>query len=94
MIRRIFLSQAALDDIDRLEAFLIGTSAAVRASEAISDGIESLADFSNRGHKGPGGLRELQVPFGRAAYIIQYDVSARSVFVARIFHSLEDRPLA
>lgn len=94
MIRRIFLSKAALDDFDRLEAFLIGTSAAVKASEAISDGIESLSDFSNRGRRGPGGLRELQVPFGRAAYIIQYEVTAQSVLVARIFHSLEDRPLA
>ncbi len=38
--------------------------------------------------------RELFVPFRRAAYVIQYRVYERVVLVARIFHSLEDRPLA
>ena len=40
------------------------------------------------------GRRELLVPFGRAAYVIQYRVYDRVVLIARIFHSLEDRPLA
>jgi plasmid stabilization system protein ParE len=38
--------------------------------------------------------RKLIVPFGRTAYIILYLVEPDAVVITRIFHSLEDRPLA
>ncbi len=48
----------------------------------------------DRARPGPGAYRELLVPFGSAAYIVQFRRDERTVLVARIFHSLEDRPLA
>lgn len=48
----------------------------------------------DRARPGPGPYRELIVPFGSGAYIVQFPRDDWVVFVARIFHSLEDRPLA
>ena len=36
-------------------------------------------------------LRELIVPFGSAAYVVEYRVDEAAVVVSRVFHSLEDR---
>lgn len=66
-----------------------------RAAEEIAKGIEALAEFPDRGRPMlRSGRRELFVPFGRDAYVIQYRVFSQVVFVARIFHSRENRPLA
>lgn len=35
--------------------------------------------------------REINIPFGRSAYIIRYRVSGRRVIITRIWHGLEDR---
>lgn len=52
----------------------------------------SLRDLSERARPAAVvGLRELLVPFGRGAYVIQYQVDPDTVVVLRIFHSLEDR---
>jgi len=94
---RVVVSGSADDDIERLMAFLggAGSPAWSGAAEAISTGIESLAEYPDRGRRMlRSARRELFVPFGRGTYVIQYRVYDRVVLVARIFHSLEDRPLA
>jgi plasmid stabilization system protein ParE len=77
-----------------LVAFLTEKSerAAVSAARRLSAAIRSLGEFAERGRQSPyPGIRELVVPFGRAAYIIEYRVDAETVVIARIFHSLEQR---
>jgi len=63
-----------------------------RAGDVIVAAVRSLAEFSERGRPGSEpDLRELIVPFGRGAYVVQYRVEADRVVVARIFHGREDR---
>ncbi|MDQ2861526.1 MAG: type II toxin-antitoxin system RelE/ParE family toxin [Pseudomonadota bacterium] len=74
--------------MSRLVAFLSEKSprAADRAASVLAGAIRSLDRFSERGRRGPAdGLRELIVPFGRDAYIVQYRVEPARVVVARIF---------
>lgn len=61
--------------------------------DTLQAAISKLSDMPNRGRPGPPSLRELIVPFGVGSYVVQYRVTDH-VLVARIFHSLEDRPLA
>ena len=69
--------------------------AAVNAIDSILDAIASLTEFGDRGAPGdPPGTRNLFIPFGRGAYALNYRADDHEVVVARIFHSLEDRPLA
>ena len=94
MKRKVRLLPAAGDDLARLAAFLAEKSpqAAARAATKIAQSIRSLDEFAERGRCGPGrGLRELFVPFGLDAYVIQYRVDTDTVIVARIFHSRENR---
>lgn len=94
MRRQVRLLPAAERDLSRLVAFLFekSPSAATRASTVLSEAIRTLADFSERGRKGPApGTRELVVRFGRDAYIIQYRVETALVIVARVFDSRQDR---
>jgi plasmid stabilization system protein ParE len=88
------LSEAARADIARLVNFLapLNRRAAIRAVGVIETALASLAEFPNRGAPGPKvGYREIQVRFGRGAYVIRYQVRPESVFVARLFHSNERR---
>jgi toxin ParE1/3/4 len=94
IVRSVRLSRAARQDIDRLVDFLAGKSdrAAARAGDAITKAVLSLSEFSERGHPGrEPPWRELIVRFGRSGYVIRYRVEGESVFIARIFHGLEDR---
>ena len=93
-LRPVRLSPAVGHDLDRLASFLAETNerAAIRSSELITDAILSLAEFAERGRSGRReGWRELVVRFGAAAYVIQYWVEPATVFVARVFHSREQR---
>ena len=86
------LSPAAGRDLDRLAAFLEidSPAAAARALTVLEEGLESLRDMASRGRPGSReGYRELVVPFGAAAYIIRYRVTANTVDVAQIRHSRE-----
>ena len=79
-----------------MAAFIASGSpaAARRAKAAILSAIQSLDEFSERGTPAAHsveGMRELFVPFGRHAYVVQYVVDADQVTVLRIFHSLEER---
>ena len=91
---RVRVSDVAERDIWRLADFLFRKSP--RASDAavavILEGIASLSDLAERGNPlGDGRVRELYLPFGSGAYIIQYRVREGEVMTLRIFHSLEDR---
>jgi plasmid stabilization system protein ParE len=88
------LSIAARADQDRLNDFLAekSPSAARRANRAIAEAILSLRTMPERGYPSRRiGWRELVVRFGRDGYVIRYRVEPGAVFVARIFHGLEDR---
>lgn len=87
---------AAQRDFGRLADFLVAKSqrAGERAKAEIWSAIGDLDEFSERGTPAGGlveGMRELFVPFGRHAYVVQYVVEDRQVTVLRIFHSLEER---
>lgn len=97
MTRKVHFSPRALDDLDRLEDFLVekNINSAIRAIDTILEAAASLADLSERGPSGDRSrVRRLIVPFGRNGYVIEYRVDPDRVIVARVFHSLEDRPLA
>ena len=93
---RVRVSTEARQDVQRLFAFLGGRDAAAarRAADTLEEAIKSLSDMPDRARPGPGPYRELIVPFGSGAYIVQFRRDDRVVLIARIFHSLEDRPLA
>lgn len=97
MRRRVRIGPAAAQDLERLEAFLVdkNPTAAIAAIDAILDAIGSLTEFWDRGAPDAApNTRNLFIPFGRAAYVVLYRVGTDEVLVYRIFHSLEDRPLA
>lgn len=94
MKRKVELTIPAIRDLERLATFLHeanASSASAKAMRAVTTALRTLKTFSERGRPGGRGLRELVVPFGRRAYIIEYQVREDLVLVARIFHSLEDR---
>lgn len=96
MSQRVWFLSSARRDLVRLADFLAGNPAkANQALEAILAGAASLGDFADRGApvEPPNG-RKLIVPFGKAAYIIFYLVEPDAVVITRVFHGLEDRPLA
>jgi plasmid stabilization system protein ParE len=89
--------QAALDDIDRLHAFLAekNPEAAAAAARKIRDAAQSLIEASpERGTPiGRIGFRQLFVQFGRSAYVIRYrtDVVRDELVIVRIWHGRERR---
>lgn len=88
---------AALDDIDRLQAFLAQKSpdAAAMAARKIRDAARSLIETSpERGTSlGRSGFRQLFVRFGRGSYVIRYrlDTVRNELVVVRIWHGRERR---
>ena len=91
---RVEILDAVKDDFSRLSAFLGESAAGDRFVDVLEDAVSSLAEMPHRGRPLVGDVRELIIPFGRNGYIIRYRVSGQTVLVARVFHSLEDRPLA
>ena len=94
MKRQVRLTSAANRDVVRLVEFLLdkNPNAAMRAADTLDLAMLSLAEFSERGRPGSEpNLRELIVPFGSGAYVVQYRVDHDAVVVARIFHGREDR---
>jgi plasmid stabilization system protein ParE len=87
---------AAQRDFGRLADFLVSKSpiAGERAKAAIWSAIRDLDEFSERGTPAAHsveGMRELFVPFGRHAYVIQDVADVDQVTILRNFHSLEER---
>lgn len=96
MTYRVVLTGPADADLERLAAFLggQGEDVALRAVRLIREAIGSLSRMPDRGRPVSERLRERIIPFGAGGYIIRYRIGGQTVVVTRIFHSLEDRPLA
>lgn len=93
---KIVVSEVALADLDRLQAFLADKNdkAAKRAKGKLIDAIDSLSTFPERGRPlADGSFRELMVPFGKSSYVIRYVYRAalETVTITRVWHGLERR---
>jgi len=89
----VFLSQAAFDDLLRLEDFLVESDDPVAGEllDFILDALQVLTHQPGIGRPVEGGLRELIISRGRSGYLARYEFNdARDlVFVARIRHQRE-----
>jgi plasmid stabilization system protein ParE len=90
---RVYLSEAALADILRLEEFL-SQSQDPLASQLIDyllDALQVLTHQPAIGRPVAGGLRELIISRGRTGYLARYLLEAKhdSVRVARVRHQKE-----
>lgn len=90
----LIVSQSALADLTRLQAFLAdkNQSATQRSVSAIGLAINSLMVFPDRGRPTAStGVRELVVPFGRTAYLVRYihDRERDEIVILRIWHGRE-----
>ncbi len=92
---KLVVSAEALGDLERLRHFLARESpaAGARAAAALEAAIQSLHDFPDRGRPAGADLRELNVPFGRSAYVLRYAVvtEADMIVVIRHWHAREER---
>jgi len=80
-------------DLIKLRRWLVNRSpsAADRAIDVIMRSASSLTEHPDRGRRKGYGMRELYIPFGAHAYVLQYRVQGDAVVIARIRHSLERR---
>jgi plasmid stabilization system protein ParE len=93
---KLFVAQAAQADLRRLHAFLsdVSPDSARRAVAAITNAIDSLDLFPDRGRTSPIlSARELIVPFGSSSYVVRYvhDAQHDELIVLRIWHGRESR---
>lgn len=94
---RVRLTLEALDDLKRLQTFLIeqDPTAAARAVDAIETSLELLeySPFSCR-KAWPGDrplLRELVIPFGNAGYVALFEIDGPSqVSILAVRHQREE----
>jgi toxin ParE1/3/4 len=92
-MKRVEISARAQSDIGYLRDWLAERSpgASKRATRMIVAAAKSLIDFPERGRLALRDVRELNVPFGSAGYVLQYFVEGDRVVIARVFHTLERR---
>jgi len=88
-------TQQALDDLDRLELFLLDKSPRVAAQAvlAIMEATDVLMDFPQAGRMTPDldpEHRELLVPFSNSGYVIGYGVYGDRVEILDVHHMRED----
>jgi plasmid stabilization system protein ParE len=86
----------ALFDLDRQFVFLNerDPNVASRAVRAILNAGASLANFPERGTAISGTQQyKLRVAFGKYGYLLYYRIEANKVFVLRLYHGRESRPL-
>lgn len=88
------ITAAAELDVERLHDWLFAKSphAAQRLVDVLGASFAKLADLPDRGRSVDLGVRELVVPFGSSTYLVRYEVRQVGVFIARVWHGLEDRP--
>lgn len=90
---RVFLSQAAFDDLLRLEAFLAESDDPMAGDllEFVLDALEVLTHQPGIGRPVEGGLRELIISRRRSGYLARYELDDDRdlVLVARIRHQRE-----
>ena len=89
----VSVSEQARKDARRLDDWLRAhdVQAAERLGSVLRDALISLTEMPLRGRIAGSSTREINVPFGRDAYIIRYSVRAKHVTITRIWHSLEHR---
>jgi len=98
---RVRFTREALEDLERLYAFVIerelahggGFALAERAIEAIEAGIAALrfSPFTCRKAGSDPFLRELVIPFGRSGYVALFEIESKdSVVIAAVRHQRED----
>jgi len=91
---RLFITDEALADIDRLETWLFerGFTFADGLGAKLVESIETLIIFPERAPPNrTGRYRELFVPFHSNTYVVQYRARPDRITVARIFNSREER---
>jgi plasmid stabilization system protein ParE len=92
-VPRLFLSQAALDDLLRLEEFLAESEDPMAGEllDFILDALHVLTHQPGIGRPVEGGLRELIISRRRSGYLARYefDQVRDLVMVARIRHQRE-----
>jgi plasmid stabilization system protein ParE len=90
---RVFLSQAAFDDLLRLEEFLAQSEDPIAGEllDFILDALHVLTHQPGIGRPVEGGLRELIISRRRSGYLARYefDQLRNLVLVARIRHQRE-----
>ncbi len=94
MIRRVRFTPAALDDVERLAAFIAPHSplAARRLVERLRDKAASLSTLAERGRQAQElGYREVVTRSGASAYVMVCRLDADAVVIFRIWHAREDR---
>ena len=88
-------SPAAQDDLQRLYEFIAPYSrdAAVRAVQTLVDAADTIVDFPERGRpwEFDQDSRELLVRFGARGYVLRYRYRDDVIFIARVWHGLEER---
>lgn len=89
----VSVSARAKRDFNRLIVWLVerDARAAARLGPLLEAAIDSLAEAPSRGRPVGPTTREILIPFGQNAYVIRYRLSGFSVYVTRIWHSLEQR---
>lgn len=90
---RVFLSQAALDDLLRLEEFLAESDDPLEGEllDFILDALQVLTHQPGIGRPVEGGLRELIISRRRSGYLARYELhdAGDLALVARIRHQRE-----
>ena len=90
---RVFLSQAAFDDLRRLDEFLVESDDPMAGGllDFILDALQVLTHQPGIGRPVEGGLRELIISRRRSSYLARYafDEARDLVLVARIRHQRE-----
>jgi plasmid stabilization system protein ParE len=93
---QVVWQRRAIDDLERLRMFLAAENpdAALRATMAIRDAGERLAEFPRIGRLVAAGLewRDATVRFGKSGYIIRYRLDQDRLAILRIWHTREDHP--
>lgn len=96
MSLEIRYAKAALDDFQRLHAFLdkVDSNAAIRAVETLYDSISDLKNHPGLGrpYDVSRHVREFVVKYKKTAYIIRYQTSDDAILILRIWHARENRP--
>lgn len=89
----VAVTAGARRDFNRLIVWLSvrDARAAARLGPVLDEAVASLAESPLRGREAGPKTREINIPFGRSAYIVRYRVIGSRVVVTRIWHSLEHR---
>jgi plasmid stabilization system protein ParE len=92
-MKSLAFDERAKRDLIKLRRWLVNRAplAADRAVDVIMRNAGSLAEHPDRGRRKSHAMRELYVPFGAHAYVLQYRVQGDAVLIVRIRHSLERR---